>query len=91
MRGLNADSTVALWKLRRCVMLGRRGKRASEVGKKKKKRRKLAGKTQNIGRAETSIRIRGKREQKRSTKKQHTQSSVTLIPLYLKKAFIGNE
>lgn len=89
MRGLNADSTAALWKLRGCVMLGRRGRRASEAGGGG--RRKLAGKTENIGRAETSIRIRGKREQKRSTKNQHTQSSVALIPLYLKKAFIGNE
>lgn len=32
MRGLNADSTAALWKLRGCVMLGRRGRRASEAG-----------------------------------------------------------
>lgn len=88
MRGLNADSTVALCKIRGCIMLERRGRRAQ---KQKKRKRKLAGETENIGRAETGIRIRGKREQKRSTKNQHTQSSVTFIPIYLKKAFIGNE
>lgn len=33
MRVLDADSTVALWKLRGCIMLGRRGGRASEVEK----------------------------------------------------------
>lgn len=54
-------------------------KESFRSGGKKKKRRKLAGKTENIGRAETSIRIRGKREQKGSTNNQHTQSSVTLI------------
>lgn len=69
-------------------MLGRRGERAEEVGREKKKK---AGETENIGRAETSMGIRGKRKQKRSTENQHKQSSTTLILLCLKRAFTGNE
>lgn len=57
MRGLNADSTVALWKLRGCTVLRRRGRGLERW-------EKMSGENENIGKAGTSIRIRGKREQK---------------------------
>jgi len=66
-------------------------RRESFRSEKKKNWWRIFSLTENIGRAEASIRIRGKKEQRRSTKNQCTQSSVTLILFYLKKAFIGKE
>lgn len=54
----------------------------------------MAGKTEHFGIIEFSIRIRDKREQNRLTKKKPHRGAhmpVALIPLHLKKAFIGSE
>lgn len=73
MRDLNADSTVDLWKLRESI-LGRKGRRASEV--RRKQIGKMAGETENL--AEFSIRIRDKREQNRLMKNKHSHQYTCL-------------
>lgn len=50
--------------------------------KKKKKKRKLSGEAENIGRSETSIRIRGQREQERSNKPTYTMVCNIYSPLF---------
>lgn len=75
MRDLNADSTVDLWKLRESI-LGRKGRRASEV--RRNQIGKTAGETENFGIAEFNIRIRDKREQNRLMKNNHSHQYTCL-------------